>query len=284
MSREREDRNTPFLRAYEVEYEGDPGTDLLNFLSRAPIRVKLLANLRRGNPPEEGLDASKGGISGNLSELEEKELISEDPVDGYRLTPLAELLLDDFFELKSAATDVRKIQMFLQDVPSWESELGSIVDQLTDARVVMETITNPRRPVTEYKKLVADAGRIREFVPFRFGIGNDFWRSQVVEGDLEGEFINSTDPTHITGQLRELWEDMYDTGQAQYWHHGPGLPFAMTIVEYDDCDREDRCFLAVNESRFILVESTSADVIRWAEATFEQYKQESKSVDPYAIG
>lgn len=285
MTRDEGEANKPFVAAYGVEFGSDPGVDVLDFISRAPIRVELLDNIRKGKPPDADLDASAGGISDNLSDLEEYEFIKEDPEEGYQLTILAEMIVEDYFELKATAHTVRKLQLFLKHIPNWEAELGTIIEFLEDARVFTATSADPRQPVKRYQKLVKEADKICELVPFLYGIENEFWREQVVEGKLEGEFISTTkmiNSSLLFEDAVELWEDMYDSGQAHYWHYEGEIPFALTIFSFKSNVLDDnKCALAVKEPRFILVESNSEEVREWAERTFERYKQESEPTSPY---
>lgn len=145
----------------------DDAIDAIAFLTRSPVRVRVLYVLARRGPVEKRelrklVDGVRTTVTRNLSALTERGWIEDTP-EGYRITGCGEMIVDELVALTESAAlavDLRPALRWL-DVDRLDLDLR----HFERAEITTADSTNPYAPVEEQVELVRGGTTVRAALP-----------------------------------------------------------------------------------------------------------------------
>lgn len=158
--------------AAEVASDGgaavtDDAIDEIAFLTRSPVRVRVLRALHRRGPVErreirELVDGVRTTVTRNLNALTDRGWI-EDTAAGYEITDCGRMIVDELVALTESASLAVELRPALRwlDV----ERLGLDLRHFERAAITTADSTNPYAPVEEQVALVRDATTVRAAFP-----------------------------------------------------------------------------------------------------------------------
>ena len=145
----------------------DDAIDEIAFLTRSPVRVRVLRALHRRGPVErreirELVDGVRTTVTRNLNALTDRGWI-EDTAAGYEITDCGRMIVDELVALTESASLAVELRPALRwlDV----ERLGLDLRHFERAAITTADSTNPYAPVEEQVALVRDATTVRAAFP-----------------------------------------------------------------------------------------------------------------------
>ncbi|MUV87680.1 hypothetical protein GJ631_14235 [Natronomonas sp. CBA1123] len=252
------------------------------YLARSETRIELLSVLAEG--PADGrelrtkLDASRTTVSRTLDGLIERQWVTEENNGGpYRLTALGAYVEREFSDLLDAFELGEDLTPLLGRVTTDEFDLDPAA--LADADIVEATTEQPLAPVERTMAARRDSDSIREFATVVMQDSADMAHERI-ENATGSDTVEFVVDAEVVAAMRDdpSYEDYLDTvanaDGANYYVHDD-LPYMLALLD-------DRVLFGVVDERgtpLALIESESEAVYEWAEATFEQYREEADPLD-----
>jgi len=255
----------------------DDAIDEIAFLTRSPIRVRVLYVLRERGPVEkrrlrELVDGVRTTVTRNLSALRERGWI-EDTADGYDITNCGRMVVDELVALTESAAlavDLRPALRWL-DV----ERLGLDLRHFERAAITTADSTNPYAPVEEQVDLVRNATTVRAALPTM--------NKQILEacrqtasadgGDVELVLESATvERFRSADRYAELFADVCRHGTVS--EHEGELPYYVGTTD-------DTVQLGTTDGDNlvrVLLRFDDAEVRSWATDRFERFERAANVV------
>lgn len=245
--------------------------DHVAFLAGSEQRVAVLEALADGDRPtkDELVDrcgAARVTVNRNLEKLSERGLAAATG-DGWRLTPLGELLVEEFLELVEAAGTAADLAPVLRRLPADGFDLDP--GKLAGAEVTTATPANPYAPAERQNETVRAADSARMVLPaIRPGQSADV-AERVAAGALDLELVTSPS---VARTLREespdALEAFEDSEGATVVAYEEGVPYYLGLVD-------GTAQIGVAGEGGVpraLAESDDPAVVAWAAAAVDDYR------------
>jgi len=253
------------------------------FLARSPNRMQVLTTLtenpRTREQLREELPISRTTLARILNEFEEREWITCRGKE-YTTTRESEAILARFDPLLETVRGIEN----LGEAIDWLPPPANAVDlrHFTDAVITTTVDTNPTAPFDRAYELIHTADRYRAVtntaIP-RYVVTLLERHNQGAldyEGVIAAEFIETLDDADRV----ESWEGLAATGRT--WVYDGQMPISMHIV-----DQTVLIWLGKVEQNELqiygLLESDNAAVLSWAESLYQEYRTESRMLEPTMI-
>lgn len=252
--------------------------EAVEYLSRSPVRVELLSELRAG-PLTRGelrdrLDAARTTVGRNLDRMLEFGWVEETP-DGYRLTALGAFLDAEFREALDAFAVGDDLAPLLERIPAEAFDLDPI--HLADARVTVATDAQPLAPIDRVTTIRADSDSLRELSSVVAADSAEQVRERmaatapddVVEVVLEADTVETA---RSNPDYRGTFEATVEGDAIDVYRYDGSFPFLLALLD-------DRVAIGVTDERgapAALVESDAPAVREWAERRYEAYRDDAE--------
>lgn len=257
----------------------DDAIDEIAFLTRSPVRVRVLHALRRRGPVDKrelrGLvDGVRTTVTRNLNALVERGWIEDGP-EGYAITDCGRMIVDDLIALTESAS----LAVELRPALRWLDieRLGLDLRHFERADITTADSTNPYAPVEEQVALLRRATTVRTALPTvnrqileacRRTARADGGDVEIVLGAAAVDRLRSTD------RYAELFADV--CRYCTVWEYEGTLPYyvgdAGDAVQLGTTDGD-------NLIRVLLRFDVDDDVRAWADDRFERFKQRAQRVE-----
>lgn len=253
----------------------------MNLLTQSPIRVQILELLGEdgGHSKSEltdRFDVSRITIRRNLDALKQQDLVCNSARE-YEITPLGEVVVEDFSPAIDAIELVRKVRPFLRWFP--EGELSFDVRALADATVVVADSNDPYAPVNRHIEALKEADHFRCLLPAIGLQAMSVARDRVVEHECRCEIVYSEGlaPTiQDQPEYKELAEELHQAHRCELLISDRVISFYLGLfgqrvqIGVEDNDGMPRA----------LVETNTDEVREWAEQTYEKYRMQADYFTP----
>jgi predicted transcriptional regulator len=257
----------------------DDAIDEIAFLTRSPVRVRVLHALRRRGPVDKrelrGLvDGVRTTVTRNLNALVERGWIEDGP-EGYAITDCGRMIVDDLIALTESAS----LAVELRPALRWLDieRLGLDLRHFERADITTADSTNPYAPVEEQVALLRRATTVRTALPTvnrqileacRRTARADGGDVEIVLGAAAVDRLRSTD------RYAELFADV--CRYCTVWEYEGTLPYyvgdAGDAVQLGTTDGD-------NLIRVLLRFDVDDDVRAWADDRFERFEQRAQRVE-----
>lgn len=257
----------------------DDAIDEIAFLTRSPVRVRVLRCLQRRGPVEkrelrELVDGVRTTVTRNLNALIEHGWI-EDAPDGYDITDCGRMIADDLVAL----TESTSLAVELRPALRWldTERLGLDLRHFERADITAADSTNPYAPVEEQVALVRRATTVRAALPT---VNRQILEACRRTGRTDGGEVEivleatAVDRLRSTGRYAELFADVCRR---------------CTVLEYDGAlpyyvgDAGDAVQLGTTDGdnliRVLLRFDIDDDVRAWVDDRFERFEQRAHTVE-----
>jgi predicted transcriptional regulator len=259
---------------------GSEPVEQIAFLARSESRVRVLEALRDEGPTcqrdlRDRLNISRSTLSRSLQALEEQDWVT-DANDGYHLSPVGQVIANEFLDLVETVDLTDDLTPFLRWFPYAESDLNLV--HLTDASVTPGTQSDPIAPVRKHMEGMKSADHFRGFLPSTDREAVRVLHDRVVDGRMQGEIVvtPSVETTIETDEFAALFRAQIETGR-------------FTVLVADDSFpsyylglADDLVQVGVEDDEGIpraLLEATADPVLEWAEDRYETVRDRA-SVKP----
>jgi len=253
----------------------DNSNDTINkllFLVRAESRIHTLERLSLTEPATrrelcDALPASRSTIVRAIDSLVEVGWVSES-ADGVRLTPVGQVVIEEFLDLVDAVGAAEELTSFLEWFPLSEFEIG--IDELRDGTVTETADGDPYAPVRQHTALLQTTSQFQALLP-SIGInGIKQIHTRTVAGELDPEFVVPTtvESTIRSEQFAPLFDEMLATGRLTI-HLTDSVPFFLGLG--DDGVTQ----IGVEDDNGIpraLLETSNETVRSWGAELFTDYR------------
>lgn len=246
------------------------GVDDVAFLAGSEPRATVVAELAEEGPLRKDDLVDRSGaarvtITRNLEQLADRGVVA-DGQDGWRLTPLGELLAEEFLSLLSTAETAGELGPLLRRLPPAAFDLDPAA--LSGADVTTSTPAHPYAPAERHAETMMSADRARLLLPAVSPQQMADTEDRMRAGDLEVEIIAAPS---VAATFRTAASDLVaavtETGAVTIHEHDGPVPFFLGIV-----DGVVQIGAADEEGiPRALAESTDERVRTWAEATLDEY-------------
>lgn len=245
-------------------------TDEIAFLAGSEPRAAIVAALARDGPLStdalvDRSEAARVTVTRNLEQLAERGHVVERP-DGHRLTPLGDLLADEFLALVETVETAAPLAPVLSRLPPEAFDLDPRA--LAGASVTVSTDANPYAPATTHAERLASASRARLLLPALNPPELRADEPRLRSGALEVEMLVSPAvAAKLRGELSALVADLFDAEGLTVYECDRPVPFFLGIVD-------ETVQVGVADDEGIpraLAETDDAAVREWATATLEAY-------------
>jgi len=218
----------------------------------------------------------KPTVSKAFKTFEEMLLIDEDREE---LTEIGEIVADLVIPFIEKGYAVQHLSPFIRQLRHGSNEaLFDNLDLFRSADILEEGRRDQERPLREYRALIQSADEIREIVPFRTPVSDDFTR-QVVHGDLDCEFVVAADVMDEAleeDDTRETLENMRDSGAKYFVYDKNNFPeFMLTIAD------DDIVGLLASDSEYVFVQNSDESVLEWADDVYNQLSDDTIKLETY---
>lgn len=220
------------------------------------------------------LECSRSTVNRGIRELEALDLVEY--VDGgYRLTSLGKLVATDFAGLAETIELRVKYEPFLEWTP--EDAFDLELEQLRDADLALPKPGDPYAMVNRHVAELEQAARIRCLLPLTGLHAHKTLHTRIVEHGARVESVVTPDVAQTLQSgpdYVEFTEDMAVTGRYELYQYDGDVPYFVGLLD-------ETVQIGVDEAGEprALVETDNAEVQDWAEATFEEYKQEANRLE-----
>lgn len=250
----------------------------IELITRSSNRIHLLAEfyqhrqLSRDHLRETD-NMCRTTLQRNLNVLEEEGWIENSGIR-YQITPCGELVAEEVLDLVRTTCIANQ----LQDVFQWISlsELDIDLRLLTDADIWTPEMGDPYAMVNRHIQLLRNAehycGLLRVTGLHAHEAGHD----AVVHHGAQGELVVTPEiaDIHTTKpQYAALTEELFETGRFELFVSEDDLPYSLLIIDETVQIGVDKA----GEPQALL-ESTSDDVLEWANQVYADHKQQAASV------
>lgn len=254
--------------------------DDAEFLSRSAHREQVLSMLSE-EPHERSTLQDRTGISRvtisrTLAAMEEKGWVDH---DGWRywLTPLGEIVAEEFTGLLSSLTTVQKLNEILDWLPL--EEIGTELRNFSDAEITLATQSNASAPVQAFSDTSSGAERIRILA---YGVSPFLiTRHQMLLEDTDQPFDIVLSADHYEAlRSNEYVANVLNTialsGVGSYYRYDGEITHHLLLTE----DAVGLLLTDVNGMFPAYIESRNDEIYDWAETLFEEHLQDSTPVRP----
>jgi predicted transcriptional regulator len=254
--------------------------EAVEYLSRSPVRVRLLAALRAGPVTRaelrDRLDVARTTVGRNVDRMAGLGWIEETP-EGPRLTALGAFVVAEFRDLLDAFAVGDDLAPLLERIPADEFDLDPA--RLADARVTVATDAQPLAPIDRVTTIRADSDSLRELSSVVVADSAEQVRERVasagpdatVEVVLEAATVETA---RSNPDYRETFEAAVEADPIDVYRYDGSFPFLLALFD-------DRIALGVTDERgtpVALVESDEPAVRTWAERRYEAYRADAEQL------
>lgn len=219
------------------------------------------------------LDCSRSTVNRGIRELEALDLV-EYVNGGYRITSLGELVATDFADLADTIQLRVQYEPFLRWMPDDEFDLE--LNLLSDADLLLPEQGDPYAMINRHVTVIEQTDYHQFVLPL---VGLHAYKAahqQIMENGAQAEAVVSPEAADTLQSGQEyatLTEEMAATGRYELYQFDGDIPYFVGLLD-------DTVQIGVDEAGEprALVETDNADVRSWAEATFEEYKQQAEPV------
>ena len=257
----------------------DDAIEEISFLTRSPVRVRVLDSLRRLGTVEkrelrERVDGVRTTVTRNLNALVERGWIEDTP-DGYEITDCGRMIADELIAL----TESTSLAVELRPALRWldVEELGLDLRQFERADITTADPTNPYAPVEEQVALIRRATTVRAALPSVNRQILQACRRTARTDDGEVEIVlesAAVDRLRSTDRYAELFADV--CRHCTVLEYDGTLPYyvgaAAEGVQLGTTDGD-------NLVRVLLRFDVDDDVLAWADDRFEGFEQRTHMVE-----
>lgn len=250
----------------------DNAVEEINLLTQSPVRVRILKLLHEQGELDrreltEQFDVSRVTVKRNLDALEQQGWIANSR-PGYGITPLGEIVVEEFYP----AIDTFKLNQTLRPFLQWfpEDDLEFDVRALADAKVVVSDSSNPYAPVNRHLEVMQSADRFRCLLPAVALQPMMAARDCVIEYDQEQEVVfgaNVASTLEEEPEYEEVIDELAELDNCRLLVARSELSYYLGLCE--ECVQ-----IGVEDDDGVpkaLVETEAEEVREWAEGTYQDY-------------
>jgi len=266
-----------FLRIVS-QMPGDDASplDQVRFLARAHSRVDVLKHLAEEAATQRELrselDASRTTVSRALQSLADEDWVASENGE-YRLTPVGDVVADEFTGLLEAMRTVDELAEFLRWFPADVD--APDVQHACDVEVTTPTDADPYAPARTQTEVLYTADRLRVLLPAIELESTETLADQVTDRGLEAESVvtQSVEATMESERFADLMRRAVETGRSPIYVTPDDLPFYLGLAD----DDVTQIGLADDDGLpRALLETTDEHVREWGEAVYEDYRESAR--------
>ena len=251
---------------------------VLEPVKRAGVFERLLEGSASRKELEKALDVSRATLHRIVTFLGEHDLVVED--DDVSLTPLGRIVAREVTGYVDRMDAAGKLAPLLNESDFEAVSTPLDLSLLEDARVTLPKSGQPQLPAQRVVDIVDDAAFVRGFGPVVMPIYVDVFHRRITDG-MQAELLVEPDVMEgLEGPYQEALAESLSSGNLDIAIHD-ALPFGLVITDsvvgllgydHDDVLR-------------IFVEADGAGLREWADAVYEEYREEALAFgEPSADG
>jgi predicted transcriptional regulator len=194
----------------------------------------------------------------------------------YSINACGEAVTAEFLKMVKTTQVANRLQPFLKwvDRSAFDIELR----YLSDAELLLPEPNNPYAMVDRHVQLIKQSESHRVVLPLVGLHGFEAGHEQIVSGNARAEFIvgpETADMLRSDPPFSDLTQEMLDTGRFKIRVYHGEIPYFVGILD-------DTVQIGVDENGEprALLEAESPDVLSWAEAKYDSYKEDAEVVAP----
>lgn len=250
----------------------------IELITRSSNRLHLLAELYQYKQlPRDHLretsNMCRTTLQRNLDALEEEGWIENSGIM-YRITPCGELVAEEVLDLVRTTCTANQ----LQDVFQWvtPSELDIDLRLLADADIWTPETGDPYAMVNRHVQLLRNAEYYRGLLRVTGLHAHEAGHDAVVHHGAQGELVVTPEVADIhttKPQYAALTEELFESDRFELFVLEGDLPYSLLIID-------ETVQIGVDNAGEpqALLESTSDDVLEWANQVYADHKQQAASV------
>lgn len=253
--------------------------DVIAFLAASDQRVAVVRALRREGPMTraelvERAEAARVTVSRNLERLQDRDLVVDEG-GRYALTPVGELLAEEFLELVEVAGTAEELAQVLGHVAP--EELDFDLRSLANADVTVASRADPYAPIDRHRRTLTRADEARTLLPAVGSGPMEVVVERVGGGELEIEMVVSPDVavTLLSDTFASRVQRLFETGDYALYVYDGEVPYYLGVVD-------GTVQLGVDDESGIplaLLEADAQEVRTWAEETYRRYRTAATSIE-----
>lgn len=258
--------------------DGDP-LDWIVFLARSKTRVQILklletsGEISRSEAANE-IDASERTIMRAFNNFAERGWVDK-AGRSYQLTPVGELVVGEFLELVDSFEEIDELSTFLRWFPPSEATFDT--ERLRDGTVVTYSESEPYAPARAQSQLLERTARYRAILPSVDIEGTEIANERMAAGALEAELVVPPRIKETMGndEFGPLMREFIDNGQLTLLVSESIPEFHLGIAD------EEIVQIGVEDDDGLpraLVETNDEAIREWAEACYQQYRSQARTV------
>ncbi|QAU13584.1 ArsR family transcriptional regulator [Halorubrum sp. BOL3-1] len=256
----------------------DESIGVIAFLTRSPVRVRVLHALHRNGPVEKRelrdlVDGVRTTVTRNLTALEDRGWIEDTP-EGYEITGCGRMIVEELVALTesaSLAVDLRPALRWLN-----VERLDLDLRHFERANITAAASTNPYAPIEEQVALVRRATAVRAALPtVNRQILEASRRTARSDGGDVTLVVEAEAITELRGRYPELFADVCRECAV--------LEYEGTLPYYLGVDGDDGVQLGTTDDdnliRVLLRFEPDDGVRSWATDRFERFERDAHPVE-----
>lgn len=245
----------------------------IEFLSQSRCRFQILEYLLQHDDAKKRdlktvVESSRTTLQRNLNALESRSWISCEGTS-ITITPIGRLVVEEFLPLLEAVSMADELADFFRWFP--EDDVAFDIRALADATVTVAEDGNPYAAVDQHVAAMKETASCRLLLPVVGLQAMQAATPRLLDDELtleclfarSGANVLRTDPALESELHRHL-----ESGNVEFYAVNEELPYFVGI--YDHCVQ-----IGASDDAGVpraLVESPSEEIRRWAEATFDRFK------------
>lgn len=264
----------------------DPAAiDDVAFLTRSEHRAVVLDRLARRDWTRRDLHDATGisqpTLGRILGRFEDRGWVAKDGTENghvYGLTPLGELLVDEFSTLLATVETVRELRTVADELPF--DELDFDLSLLREATVTTATPENPLAHLRRQDELADRADHVRTLCSAFSPRAVRAQRDRILDGVNTGEAVIEAGALETLTDHPELVATMaglVETGQVTLYRYDGSVPVMLDL--FDDTVG----IVPLDDDGLpadVLIESDHERIAAWAEGVFDRYRERAERVRP----
>ena len=263
----------------------DDSLDDIQYLVASRNRVRILRSLREGAADRRALETetgvSKATLGRVLGGFQDRGWVARTG-HTYRLTPLGELLADEFTTFVDAVGTIQRLGDAVEHLPL--DEIGIDPMRLRDATVTTPDQHDPSATLRRATELVRGAEEFRFLTNAVVSPTAEALREETVEGRLSIVGVITAalfEAVRESPAFAELTREMLEAGRAEFYRYDGDVPRTLGIA-----DGTTAVITRIDEDGILRAQvETDDDAVRsWVESRIEECRRESVPITVEDLG
>ncbi len=249
--------------------------EALKFLASTALRGTILEKLQSSprdvSSLRDTLEESRSTIHRNVSQLRDRNWISKGPNGRYRLTPLGELVVEDFRTIKETTDLVADLEEIAGALPL--SEFDFDITRLRSSSVQMATEAAPFAPLTTLVTHIQNASTVQIAAPYYHPMCIDEFLQNVEFGGLQRccMIIPATRVETFKTNHETAWRGLQRNESVDLRQVQDSIEFMIVLLD-------DSAIIGAYKTGTVcgIIDTTDPEIRDWVHGELQTYRRTSK--------